>query len=82
MKEELPQGAPAVDSGDFPDHRGDPYSKEQGRPNPWRDPLGALWDELTAGRSSSSGPQRTQGAIRPEAEGQQVSETSSTNAIS
>ena len=43
--------------------------------------MGALWDELTAGRSSSSGPQRTQGAIRPEAEGQQVSETSSTNAI-
>ena len=79
--EELPQGAPAVDSGVFPVHRGDPYSREQGRPNPWRDPLGALWDELTAGRSSSSGPQRTQGAIRPEAEGQQVSETSSTNAI-
>ena len=59
----VPRGATSTDR----------TSQEQrSRPDPWRDPLGALWEELQGRRTSSAevlaSTSRTQGPIRPEGE--------------
>ena len=59
----VPRGATSTDR----------TSQEQrSRPDPWRDPLGALWEELQGRRTSSAevlaSTSRTQGPIRPGSE--------------
>ncbi|CAE7453194.1 TY5A [Symbiodinium sp. CCMP2592] len=49
--------------------------------NPWRDPLGALWEELTSGRTGQGSAIRSQGPIQIDQAATSGTDAASTNAI-
>ena len=50
-----PQELPQCQVGDVNEPRGYPGHPPDPRPDPWRDPLGALWEELQSRRAQSTG---------------------------